>query len=224
MTPGRAGRERDREARGRETRAFPFFVRQVGNRPMAEPGAVDGTLQLFGTFRIWAAIIIGSLIAILSIVVFVMSFTMSRNFDKTEATIDRVECSAPKQVSHCSGSKNSQTCTTSTEVDCNLGLSFVPAGSRSLEKTSLRQTYDENHVPKEGSSMVVYVNRENYDDVKASIITEKQRGFIRIGAGFVFVICVVTVVVNVVFRKNAYFKRLQGGIGVIDTVGGAFSQ
>lgn len=180
---------------------------------------VDGALQLYGTLRIWGGIVLGTIGAIVCVAVFVLSFTMQRGFDKVEATVDKVSCGGPQEVSKCTGGNRSgtRTCTSSTNVKCDLTVRFEAASKE--HTAAVTKTYDQDHAPHKGASIDVWVHSTDPSDVRTSVLTPNNRLMMRIGSSIGFVVMVVGVAINVVLRNSQDYKRVQGALGAIGAVG-----
>lgn len=197
-----------------------------------EDGALDQTMQLYGTFRIWSGIVIGVLVVLGAGVALVHSYTMDKGFVAVDGKIASVKCEAPETVSECSGGKNSQTCTTHKTRACALEVTDCAEckGGGKDDKggdnnVHLQKTYNEGAVPKVGERITFYEDPAT-GDVRAAVLTDHQRTMMRVGAGVAVVVGVLAVTINLTFRKNKNFQRMQGGIGVLNSVageGGAFA-
>ena len=178
--------------------------------------AVDGTLQVYGTIRIWAAIVLGALLVIGAVIAFVLSFTLDRDFKQVEGELKSIKCDSPTNTSKCTTQNNVQTCTTHATRTCTLTLDCAKCANTPV---TLTQTYEEGQEPEKGAKLTLYQN-EKTEEVRASVLTEGNRVGMRIASAVALVIGILLIVVNAMFRDNPNYKRLQGGIGVLNTVMG----
>ena len=68
-----------------------YKIWELDEKEMAS--AVDGTAQLLGSFRIWTAIIVGSIVMLLAAAAFAYSFSMAK-FASIDAKVVSVHCAA----------------------------------------------------------------------------------------------------------------------------------
>lgn len=185
-------------------------------------GAVDGTLQTFGTIRIWVGIVVASLVILVCILGFIGSFIFQAHYKKTEAVVTEQHCDPPITAFHCTSSRGSQTCTTQQVQNCEMHLTVTQKGGHKYTTGPFEHQYAEGQAPADESTIHVFVDPANPDDVRFSVLSPGARIGIRIACFVVAILAAISIVVNVAFRKNKNYKRLQGGIGVVDVVGGLF--
>lgn len=180
-----------------------------------EKHPVTSALRMFGVIRIWASIVLGSLVLAAAATCFVLSYTWESNYDEVMAEVTDVKCGGVQKVTECSHSGTKNTCVTSENVECELALKYAGGeGAMSL-------MYDEGFQPARGDNIPVFVDRDDPTKIAERKLTQKQRAMVRIIAGVVGGISLVVVVVNIVLVNNKAFRTLQGGIGAVGALGAA---
>lgn len=185
-------------------------------------GKVDGALSLLGTFRIWIGIVVGALVALVAAFAFAGSFFWGTSFERLDADVASVSCGQPVKTTKCTTSNDSRKCVTDTQRTCDLGLKFALAG-KPFAETLKGVAFQDGHEPSADDKLSVYVDTAHPAVVKMpdapDLITPQKRVLIRVVSAIVLVVSLVSVVINVHFRRNQNFQRLQGAFGAMDAVG-----
>lgn len=190
---------------------------------MGDDHPVDSSLKLFGSFRIWTTIIVGSIVMLAAVGVFAWTFFVDINMVAVDATVQSKKCQPLRTTTRCTTRNDAQTCTTSSTTDCKLTVKYGAPGSNSETLTNvLTKTFEENHEPSVGDQMQIYVDKTNPQIVSTTTVTGKNKNAVRTVAAVIFAISLISVIVNTVFRRNNNFQRLQGTIGAVDVVSNAF--
>lgn len=178
--------------------------------------AVDEGLQLYGTFRIWVSIIVGAIVAIISVGVFIWTFYADNGFEYTDGTVEDISCSPYKETRQTS--KHSTITTDKKRCIINVHVTHPKTGEEKV--ADITNDYNSGLEPEKGDSIDLWVNSEF--DVRSDVFSKTNLYTIRLVCAVIFFICILIVITNLYLRNNTTYKRVQGTLGAVDTVASAF--
>ena len=178
------------------------------NEPDKQPLA--SALRMFGAIRIWASIVFGILVAVACATVYVLSYTWQSGYVEALGEVTEVDCGAVQKRTQCTQAGRVNTCITTEHVTCDIKVNYD--GDRTAP---FKLDYEEGHEPSVGDRFPLFFDRDNPEEVRRHIFTERSRNIARVACGIGGAIAIVVVVVNLVLVKNKSFRLLQGGLGVV---------